>query len=139
MNKIEHDDDRVHEMLIQAKGLTTAPRITPDHIQALLERVTCLASHIEGTTTTVVHAFLDEKYLIATAHSACVSPENFDEEVGLRIARDKVFKIVQDKLWEMEGYRLYMELSEEPKISGMCPTSVITDDVDACQPEEANG
>ena len=93
---------------------TTAPTptITQEQINALLERVQCIGSHIEGTTTTLLHAFLDDRFYLGSAHSACVSVENFNEEKGLQIARDKLFAQITDKLWELEGYRLYQELTE---------------------------
>lgn len=100
------------EELIQAKGLTAA-RITPADIEALMDRVDCIGSVIPDTTTTVVHAFLDERFYLGTTHSACVSPENFDEQIGLKIAREKMVALVKDKLWEMEGYRLYMSQQQE--------------------------
>jgi hypothetical protein len=107
------NNDKAIEMLIQAKGLT-APRITPDQIDALLDRVGVMAHVIEGTTVTVGHAFLDGKYYLGSAHSATVSPENFDEQIGLQICRDKIYQQVRNQLWELEGYRLYREMNPDP-------------------------
>ena len=93
------------EAMIQAKNLN-APRVTPDRINALIERVTHNFS-VLGTST-FCHAFLDNRFLLATGHSACVSPENFDPEIGRKIAYENMVKPMRDKLWELEGYRLYM-------------------------------
>lgn len=105
-------NDQELEQDIQAKGLT-APRITSDQIEALMERVTCSASRVPGTTLMVMHAFLDDKFYLASAHSAYVSPENFNEQIGFQIAHEKIIPLVKDKLWELEGYRLFRELNPD--------------------------
>ena len=98
------------EQEIRAKGLT-APRITPAQIDALMSRVHFVMVRQPGdTTSTFVHAFLDGKFLLGTGFSACVSPENFDAEVGRKIATGKAEQIARDKLWELEGYALYRNL-----------------------------
>lgn len=93
------------EALIQSKNLN-APRVLPDQINALVDRVNHVFS-VQGTST-FCHAFLDNRFLLATGHSACVSPENFDPDIGRKIAYENVVKPMRDKLWELEGYRLYM-------------------------------
>lgn len=97
---------------IQMLGLTTAPRVTPDQIEALMERVTCVGSVIPDTTTTILHAFLDEKFYLATAASSTVSAENFNEDIGIEVAQNKLIPIVREKLWELEGYRLWCSQQE---------------------------
>jgi hypothetical protein len=99
------NDDQV-EQEIQAKGLT-APRIVPGMILALMERVTYATVVPAGTTSTFVLAFLDGKFHLATGFSACVSVENFDAELGEKIAKVKAITLAQDKLWELEGYRMF--------------------------------
>lgn len=103
--------DQSVEQEIQAKGLN-APRITPGHINDLMERVIFNIVVPEGTTSTFAHAYLDGKFYLATGHSACVSPENFDAEIGQKIALNKAEAMAKDKLWELEGYRLYACLSD---------------------------
>lgn len=95
--------DTAIEAEIFAKGLT-APRVTPAHIASLMERVK-FTFNVEGTST-FCHAFLDGEFLLATGYSACVSKENFDTEIGQKIAKDNVMKPASDKLWELEGYLL---------------------------------
>jgi len=104
-------DDAAVEQQIQTKGLS-APRITPDQIDAMMHRVLFAGGQVPGTTTTIMHAFLDSVFYLGTAHSACVSPENFDEELGVQIAQRKLQALVRDKLWELEGFRLYCELNQ---------------------------
>lgn len=96
------------EKEIQDKGLT-APRVTPDVINALADRVT-YRYDVQGTST-FCHAFLDDKFYLATGHSACVSPENFNADIGRKIAAENVAKPMRDKLWELEGYALYKNLA----------------------------
>lgn len=48
---------------------------------------------------------------ILTESSACVDPENYDEEIGEKICMDKI----KDKLWELEGYKLQDKLYKEEK------------------------
>ena len=103
--------DQSVEQEIQAKGLN-APRITPEHINDLMERVIFNTVVPEGTTSTFAHAYLDGKFHLATGHSACVSPENFDAEIGQKIALNKAEAMAKDKLWELEGYRLYACLTD---------------------------
>ena len=95
------------EESIQAKGLTS-PRITPGHIKAMHGRVNYVF-YVVGTST-FCHAFLDTSFYLATGHSACVSPENFDQDIGEEVAGKKARAIATDKLYELEGYRLWQEI-----------------------------
>jgi hypothetical protein len=107
-------NDNQTEQAIQAKGLT-APRITPDQIAMLHASLTYVTSVPEGSTSTFVHAYLPgtsgRMFHLATGHSACVSPENFNAELGYNIAFSKAQALAKDKLWELEGYRLFRELN----------------------------
>lgn len=85
-----------------------APRVTKDQIDALMGRVTYVTVQQPGdTTSTFVHAFLDGKFFLATGFSACVNKENFNAEIGERMATINATKQAENKLWELEGYRLY--------------------------------
>ncbi|MBL1518056.1 hypothetical protein ELD49_31110, partial [Klebsiella pneumoniae] len=44
-----------------------------------------------------------------TGESACASPENFDPEIGRKIARENAV----NKIWMLEGYLLKQRLSEK--------------------------
>lgn len=102
---------QVIEDEIIAKGLT-APRVTKDQIDALLDKL-ALRFHQIGTST-FCHAFLvgeSGEFYLASGHSACVSLANYNEELGQRIAREKAIKAAADKLWEMEGYALWSRLN----------------------------
>lgn len=92
-----------------------APRVTKSDIDALKERITYTTEQCPGgTTSTFVHAFLDGKFFLATGFSACVNAENFDAGIGERLARSNAEKHAENKLWELEGYRLFAK-PQQPK------------------------
>ena len=83
---------------IQAKRLT-APRITPDGIDA---KISAERYHrFEGTTMTVCCLILENGYAVV-GQSAAASPDNFDAEIGRKIARADA----REKIWQLEGYLL---------------------------------
>lgn len=85
-----------------------APRVTKDQIDALMDRVTYVTVQQPGdTTSTFVHAYLDGSFFLATGFSACVNKENFNAEIGERLAKGNAAKQAENKLWELEGYRLF--------------------------------
>lgn len=102
-------DDNAIEQEIKAKGLT-APRVTPDRIDALMERVK-FNWHVQESST-FCHAFLDGEFYLATGHSACVSKANFNAELGQKISKENALKAARDRLWELEGYALRGRLEE---------------------------
>ena len=88
---------------IQAKG-KTAPRLTPELID---ETIMGEAYHVfPGTTLTVCALTLRNGFQV-TGESAAASPENFDEEIGRKIARDNA----RGKIWALEGYLLRSKLA----------------------------
>lgn len=92
-----HSEDQI-ENEIRAKG-KTAPRLTPADIDAVIAGE---AFHIfPGTTLTVCCLTLRNGFTV-TGESAAASPENFDAEIGAKIARDNA----RNKIWALEGYLL---------------------------------
>ena len=92
------------EQEIRAKGLT-APRITPEHIDACIVKE---QYHVfEGTTVTVCLLHLPNGFTV-DGISACASPENFNAEIGRKIARANA----REKIWALEGYLLKQQLHE---------------------------
>ena len=88
---------------IQAKG-KTAPRLTPALID---ETIVGEAYHVfPGTTLTVCALTLRNGFHV-TGESAAASPENFDAEIGRKIARDNA----RGKIWALEGYLLRSKLA----------------------------
>lgn len=85
-SKLSDNGDVAIEQEIQAKGLT-APRVTPADIEANIA---------------------SEHYFTVTGESACASPENFDAELGRKIARQNA----ENKIWPLMGYELRSKLHE---------------------------
>lgn len=120
-------DDQGIEQEIQAKGLT-APRVTPADIEAniLSEHYFTAAEGAYGAEgfqdfrnaryedqpqplhlLTFCVFILQNGYTV-TGESACASPENFDAEVGRKIARANAVS----KVWPLMGYALKQQLHE---------------------------
>lgn len=91
------------EKEIQAKGLN-APRLTPDLIDSVIVSEQYHVFH--GTTVTVCALTLKNGYVV-TGESAAASPENFDESIGRKIARENA----RNKIWALEGYLLREKLA----------------------------
>lgn len=120
-------DDAI-EREIKDKGLT-APRVTPSDIEANI-----LSEHFFTADQGARHAFLDDAAgvtphrhhcpllpelslltfcvlvlrngFLVTGESACASPENFDAEIGRKIARANAV----NKIWPLMGYALKQDL-----------------------------
>ena len=90
------------EKEIQEKGLT-APRVTPE----LLDEVIVSEQYhvFPGTTFTSCLLTLKNGYTVL-GESACASPENFNAEIGRKIARANA----KNKIWALEGYLLKQKL-----------------------------
>lgn len=97
------NEDQV-EAEIQAKGLN-APRLSP----ALIDATIIIEDYhvFAGTTLTVCALTLRNGYVV-TGESAAASPENFNEELGRKIARDNA----RNKIWALEGYMLRQRIWE---------------------------
>ena len=91
------------EKEIQEKGLT-APRVTP---QKLEEVIVSEQYHVfPNSTFTACLLTLKNGYTVL-GESACASPENFNADLGRKIARDNA----KNKIWALEGYLLREKLS----------------------------
>lgn len=108
-------DDNKIEQAVVAAGLT-APRVTQMHINFLHQKVVYVTKQPEGCTSTFCHAYLPGEngsmFHLATGHSACVEPANFNAAIGKSIAESKAVAAAKDKLWELEGYALFKQLNE---------------------------
>jgi len=97
-------DEAAIETEIQTKGLN-APRLTPALIDAaILGEVYYVPT---GTTMTICVLTLKNGFQV-TGESAAASPENFDKEIGQKIARENA----RNKIWALEGYLLKQRLHE---------------------------
>lgn len=93
------------EKEIQNKG-KTAPRVTPEHVDSLIVQENYLEK-IYGVLTICVLKL--QNGFIVTGESACASPENYDQEIGHKIARENA----RDKIWALEGYLLRQKLYDK--------------------------
>lgn len=83
---------------IRARGLT-APRVTPEMVDA--EIVDEQFHQFPGTTVTACCLTLRNGFN-TIGYSAAASPENFDAEIGRRVARDNA----RQKIWSLLGFRV---------------------------------
>ena len=108
--------DQTIEQEIQAKG-KTAPRVTPADIEANIVSAhyfTAADGVMNNDDLPLDYPFEKSLYLLTfcvlvlrngftvTGESACASPENFDAEIGRRIARENAVQ----KVWPLMGYQL---------------------------------
>lgn len=120
-------NDKTIEQEIQSKGLN-APRVTPDAIEAEingeyfftaeqgvqkafaeqdeLTRLTGMHGELRLLTFCVLHL---RNGFTVTGESACASPENFDAEIGRKIARQNAVQ----KIWPLLGFRLRDQLAQK--------------------------
>lgn len=89
-----------------------APKVPFERIEALKAKVTYITFNPVGTTSTFVHAYLNGNFYLATGHSACVSPANFDAQIGYTLAKREADDKVNRALWDLEGYALYNRLND---------------------------
>ena len=116
-------DDAGIEAEIQAKGLT-APRITPADIEANItsEHYFTASQAIAGAHYQIHDAndkgplalltfcvLVLKNGFTVTGESACASPENFDADVGRKIARTNAV----NKVWPLMGYQLRGMLAQK--------------------------
>ena len=117
-------NDQQIEQEIQAKGLT-APRVTPASIEGNIvgEHYFTASQAVEavegcvheigkspdwGTLHLLTFCVLVLRNgFTVTGESACASPENFDAELGRKIARQNAVQ----KLWPLMGYALKERLA----------------------------
>lgn len=98
-----HDEQAI-EAEIQSKNLN-APRITPQHID---DQIVGEYFHVvPGTTLTLCALTLRNGFMLA-GESRPVHDDNFDEELGRKIARDNA----RSKIWALEGYALRTKLAD---------------------------
>lgn len=109
--------DEAIEKEIQEKGLT-APRVTPQRIEEVIseEYSFTAAAALKGTPgetsdalklLTICVLVLKNGFTV-TGESACASPENFNAELGHKIARANAMQ----KIWPLEGYLLKQKLHD---------------------------
>lgn len=106
---------------IQAKG-KTAPRVTPADIEANISAETYFTAYdgfmadadrdmsmndADALKLLTFCVLVLRNGFTVTGESACASPENFDAEIGRKIARQNAV----NKIWPLMGYELRTKLS----------------------------
>lgn len=128
-------NDAQIEQEIQAKGLT-APRVTQAEVEAAIVSEHYFTA-LQGARCAALDAVAQDDVLFlqrvsphrpelelltfcvlvlrngftVTGESACASPENFDAEIGRKIARQNAVQ----KVWALEGYLLKDQLWQEAR------------------------
>jgi hypothetical protein len=114
------------ESEIKSKGLT-APRVTQHRIEEVIDGEyyftaaqgvqAAFGEQDELTRLTGAHGELSlltfcvlrlKNGLTVTGESACASPDNFDADIGRKIARQNAV----NKIWPLEGYLLKNKIHE---------------------------
>lgn len=96
------NEDAIEQELVTSNK--TAPRLSPTDIDAVI-RVE--QYHVFPGTTLTICALTLANGFVVHGTSAAASPENFDEQIGRKIA----YANARDKIWELEGYLLRQRLS----------------------------
>lgn len=110
------ENEQEIESEIAAKGANVAPRITPQHID---DQITCEyigrasdlfagAPMVDAMKCLTVCVLVLKNGFTIVGKSACASIENYNAEIGAKIARDDARK----QIWALEGYHLRHLLSE---------------------------
>jgi hypothetical protein len=76
------------------------------HIVNLVESLKFKFERVGGSTVTGCWAFLPNGFQVGYGQSACVDPNDYNEELGQKYAKERCVEAAKDKLWEMEGYLL---------------------------------
>jgi hypothetical protein len=125
-------NDQDIEKEIQAKGKTAA-RVTPADIEANISQehyftaaMGCChesavnrgdfeaGTAIDALNTLTFCVLILRNGFTVTGESACASPENFDAEIGRKIARANAVQ----KIWPLMGYALREQLAHGTWIKG---------------------
>jgi hypothetical protein len=108
---------------IAAKG-QTAPRVTPADIEASIASEHCFTAYggakygritrdepadSEALKLLTFCVLVLRNGFTVAGQSACASPENFDPEMGRKIARENAI----EKIWPLEGYLLKQRMFDK--------------------------
>lgn len=122
--------DQTIEQEIQEKGLT-APRVTPADVEANIasehyftaQNGADNAAYAAGCASPVDQSLQLLTFCVlvlrngftVTGESACASPENFDAELGRKIAR----RNAEAKIWPLMGYHLRTMLARKEEAAAI--------------------
>ena len=95
-------DEQAVAAEIAAKGLD-APHVAPEDVD---REIAAEDYHVFPGSCLTVCALTLRNGFIVTGESACASPANYNQELGLRIARANA----REKIWPLLGFRLRDQL-----------------------------
>ncbi len=87
-------------------GIGRGKTMNSINTEFLQQQIADTAYHqLDGTTITITVIKLHSGFTV-TGESACVDPNNFDVEIGKKIAYENAF----DKLWQLFGFELKQKI-----------------------------
>lgn len=124
------NEQQIEQMILDAGK--TAPRVTPDAVEANIASVHYFTAYEGASYSSEPGQYADsaevpgsqmalglltfcvivlQNGFTVTGESASASPENFDEEIGRKIAYDNA----RAKIWPLMGYHLKQKLHDVGK------------------------
>lgn len=83
-------------------------KVTKEQIQKIMDNSKYEVFHRVFDKQCLVVAKLPNGFTVV-GESACVDPSIYDEEIGVKLAKQRI----EERLWELEGYALQKELHGE--------------------------
>ena len=121
-NEYEKHFEKIEEEFEENEGLT----ITQEYVSEIMNNSSFDVSTVFNKCT-VVSCKLPNGFVI-TESSACVNPENYDKNIGMDICMKKI----EDKVWELEAYRLQQYLYERNLNDCNCCCDECCNDCEEC-------
>lgn len=106
----------------------SAPRITPEQIDALVEKLSFHTYLIPGTTTTLATALNPLGFEVATASANVSVAADFNEAMGRNAAIASVKAAARKELWKLEAYRLKQNVYEASKVGLLAGLAIYQDE-----------
>ena len=97
-------------------GKLEGDKIDPSHIDTLVQGLEYTFVVFPETNRTECAALLrqgEKVWVVATGFSSCVDKANFDAEKGQAYAKKMAEAQAREKLWELEGWRLWVSAATQ--------------------------
>lgn len=98
-------------------------KVDSSHINKLHNLVDIIINEvtIHGVPALSGVAALPDGFVIATALNKTAAGSAFDKELGLRYLKEDLMSKIDDRLWELEGYRVFRAVNTLDSISRKLP------------------